>query len=468
MKEEKTGKKVLLLHAPFNKQAFGKGWVEKKSLAPPLGLLYLGSPLLRKGYNVSFMDLNVDHLTGEEFLAAVEKQDFILITCFDGTVKNVRQIIQVISRINERAVILCGGPYCNNTREFIEGSTITCAGEFENDIVDLLERITLKKSLNGISGLIYTKDGKLVENPGFPVVENLDSSMIPARELAAGKKYGSIGITRLNIALTMTSRGCPFTCSFCSTGSRIRYRERSIDSVVNEIKNLVRQGYRYITFGDDNFLCHEERVMKMMDRIIEENIKVRLIILGRVDSADRDLYMKLREAGVMAILFGIESASQDMLNFYNKRTTVEKGIEAINLANEAGIVTFGSFIIGAPFETREHFEKTREYFDEVPLDLMICNKLVYTKGSKLWDHAREAGLIKASEGTVTTGKRLSNYSTGEWSAIKNDLTGYFYRDPRRLLRLSYKLVRLGETRLVVKALLDINSLRNRLKATLFD
>ena len=171
---------------------------------------------------------------------------------------------------------------------------------------------------------------------------------------------------------------------------------------------------------------------------------------------------------MIAILYGIESANQDVLDFYNKRTTVQKGIEAIKLANKVGIITFGSFIIGAPFEREQHFNKNKEYFDSVNLDFMIINKLVYIKGSKLWNDAYKEGLIKESELNVMTNKRLSNYSSKELSAIKNELTRYFYNNRRRSLRFLYKVIRLGEGKLIIKILLDAKALRGRMNATLMD
>ena len=342
-------------------------------------------------------------------------------------------------------------------------------GEVEGYITRILDSLVSKQSLKDISGLIYEQNRIIVKKPGFMTVPDLDSSLPPARELMERKKYGFIGITRINIALIMSSRGCPFNCHYCANSSlNSIYRKRSVENVINEIKSLIGQSYSYISFGDDNFLLNKKRVINLMNRIIEEKIKVKMIVLGRVDSADLVLYKKLREAGVIAILFGIESANQDVLDFYNKKTTVEKGIEAIKLADKVGIITFGSFIIGAPFETKKHFDKNKEYFDLVPLDLMICNKLVYLRGSKLWINANKKGLIKKTEDNVKVNQKLSLYSSREWSIIKNELTLHFYKNPRRLLRLLIKVIRLGEAGLIFKMLVDIKAIKKRLRATLLD
>jgi radical SAM superfamily enzyme YgiQ (UPF0313 family) len=420
-------------------------------------LLYLASPLKKKGFNVSLVDLNVEHLQKEELINLIKKQDFILITCYSGTINNVKKIIKIINKVKKQAIICCGGPYCNTFGEFILGSDLTCLGEAEGYIVKILNTFILNESLEDIPGIIYHKNEKLVKNQGIMKTDDLDTSLLPFREIINKKKYGFIGNTRFEVAVMMTSRGCPFNCNYCSFIINTKvYRERSVENVILEIKSIVKLGYKYIGFGDDNFLVNKRRVHKIMDAIIEEKFKVNFFIQGRVDSADYELYMKLRKARVIMILFGIESANQDILDYYNKRTTVEKAVEAVKIANNVGILTLGSFIIGAPFETRIHFDNNKEFFDKVPLDLMYCNILTYFKGSKLWDQANKNGIIKDEENTVITDERFCNFSSEELSKIRFELIKHFYRNPKRLIRSYSKIIRLGQARIIFKALSFIN------------
>lgn len=463
--KEATGKKVLLLHPPFNQYTFGREWKENKSLSPPLGLLYLGSPLQREEFKVSLVDLNVDKFTKREFLNLIKNQDFILMTCYANAMNNIMKIIKDIKEVNKKGLILCGGPHCNITHEYVEGSFLTCVGEAEGYIAQILNSIILKKPLRGIPGLIYKKNGKIVKTPGVMKVDDLDSTLPPARKLAGRKKYGNVGAVRLDVATIMSTRGCPFNCHFCSHPLNLKkYRQRSIDSVVEEIKSLVRQSYKYILFYDDNFLLNKKRAYKIMDKIIQEKIKVKMALQARVDSADYNLYKRMRDAGVVAVFFGVESANQDVLDFYNKRATVEQGIEAIKLANKVGLITHGYFMIGTPFETKHHFNRNLEYFDTVPLDFMSCNVLTYWIGTQLWNDASNKGIIEKSELHVLADKRLSHYSSEELSAISSYLVRYFYMNPRRLLRIQYKLLRLGEAGIVVRELLRPKSLLKRLRA----
>lgn len=231
-------------------------------------------------------DSRKGRFTKKKFLNIIKTKDFILITCYANAMENVMKIITDIKEANREAFILCGGPHCNITHEYVEGSFLTCVGEAEGYITQILNSIIFKKSLKGIPGLIYKKNGRVVKNPDIMKVNDLDSSIAPARELADKKKYGHVGTARLEVASIMSTRGCPFNCHFCSHPLNLKkYRQRSIDNVVDEIKGLVQQGYKYLVFYDDNFLLNKKRAYRLMDKIIQEKINVKMALQARANSA---------------------------------------------------------------------------------------------------------------------------------------------------------------------------------------
>jgi radical SAM superfamily enzyme YgiQ (UPF0313 family) len=215
----------------------------------------------------------------------------------------------------------------------------------------------------------------------------------------------------------------------------------------------VSRGYKFLFLGDDNFLLNKKRAASIMDKIIEEGVNIKMILQGRVDSADYELYKKLREAGVIMIMFGIESVNQDVLNYYNKKVTVNQIKKAVKMANDVGIISLGYFIIGSPLETEKHFQKTKEFFDKYPLDVMLNGILFYVKGAKLWDDAHKKGLIKDDEFMVLSGKKFSNYTTRELFLKREELNKHFYSNIKRIFRIHYKLVRLGLMGFILKALM---------------
>jgi radical SAM superfamily enzyme YgiQ (UPF0313 family) len=324
-------------------------------------------------------------------------------------------------------------------------------GEAEEIIAELIERILFKKSVDDIPGLIYPKDGKIVRNEGVLSVKDLNKTKHASYVLAKNKDYGDFcGVKLKKFAGVMSSRGCPFRCTYCTYKGVIPYRERSAENVVEELVQLQKEGTEIVAFYDDNFLLNKKRANEIMDLIIEKKLKLKMFVQSRVDSADLELYKKLRNAGVVGVVYGIESANQDVLDFYKKDTNVKKIEEAINLANEVGLITHGYFIIGAPFEGENHFLTNKEFFDRVPLDWISVSVLAYLRGSPLWESALGAGLIKENEIVVQANEKLSRYSYGQWLALKDKLVEGFYANPERILRLLHKSIKLGMFDIVIK------------------
>jgi len=440
-KGDSQGREVLLLFPPLREHIYGDKWRPSESFTAPLGLMYLATPLIHAGYNVNFIDFTVDKLEKERYYTLVENADFILISCYTQTLMNAKRIIDEIKGVNKRAFIVCGGPYCSETENHVEGSDLTVYGEADIMIEKILDSISSKKSLDGIPGISYRRNGKIVRNPGILLVEDLDLIEPPSFGLIRNKNYGTLYSIRENgVMAIITSRGCPFRCTFC-TFQRVKYRERSIDKVIQEIKMREEEGAKYILFYDDNLLMRRDRVIELMDKIIEEKINLKIGIQGRVDLADYGLYKKLKEVGVFAMSFGIESANQDVLDFYNKKTTVKKVKKAITIANKVGIITYGNIIIGAPIEKNKHFEVNKKFLKEVPLDFLNVHILYYSCPSPLWNDARKKGLIDENEVVVAADKRLSNFSYEELIKVQAELIKLFYNNPKRILRIIYKVAR---------------------------
>lgn len=435
----KTGKRVLILLPPFHDHLYGEKWEKSESPFAPLGLLYIATPLVKAGYIVSIIDFQVDHLNKAQYFNNYKNADYVLISCFTFAYNNIQKIIHDIKITNDKAIIICGGPFCNETQNQIDNSNITVFGEADLMITKILELISEKKSLADIPGLCYKQKGKLIKNPGILEVENLDLVDPPLFNLTANKNYGYIyGIKLKNLSPIITTRGCPFKCTFC-TFHNVKYRERSVDNVIQEIKMRVDAGAKYIVFCDDNFLLHKNRVNAILDNIIRRKLKIKIIIQGRVDIIDYDLFLKMKQANVIMIIFGIESINQDVLNFYNKKITIEKITQVIENANSVGIITVSGLIIGAPSEEMKHFENTIKFFKRVPQDFINVNILRYQYPSPLWIQANMNGLIKDDEIIVYANEKSSNFSYEKLLKIQKTIIKSFYNNPKRIMRLVYKL-----------------------------
>jgi anaerobic magnesium-protoporphyrin IX monomethyl ester cyclase len=404
-----------------------------------LGLMYLAAPLIKAGYIVKFVDFTVDRLGKEQYLRELTKANFVLISCYSHALNNVKKIIHDVRRVNQNASIICGGPYCSDTQNHIEEADVCVFGEADLEIVNILDSFSTNKTLDMVPGLSFLKNGKPVRTGGTLIVDNLDMIEPPSLSLSKDKNYGHVYGEKVDsISAIISSRGCPYKCTFC-TGQKIKYRERSIDNIIQEIRTRKEQGAQFLVFYDDNFMMKRDRVIEIMDRIIENKFNLKIAIQGRVDLADIDLYMKMKDAGVIIMLYGIESANQDVLDFYRKMTTVEKIKKAIKLANKVGFITFGNLIIGAPIEKKNHFEINKRFLKEVPLDLLSVHILHYTYPSPIWIEANKKGLIGSDEIVVAADDRLSNFSKEELIEIQEEMVKSFYNNTKRILRLIHKV-----------------------------
>ncbi len=441
---EKSKPNVLLLNPPFRKLGFGEEWrFGSRSPTPPLGLMYMATPLLEVGYHVDFLDMNIQRLERHAFEQMAAGQQFVLMTCYTKNLANVRELIPIIRSVNPRACILVGGPHATLSGEHIKGSDVTVRGEAEHAIDEILQRISSESSLAGIDGLSYQVDGDTVCNPGVLAADDLDKSESAFLKLGKGLDYGYFyGFRFPGVSAIMTSRGCPFACTYCTHKGRIKYRERSVDSVMRELRAIEAGGYKRVVFYDDNFLMNRERAEAIMRRVIDEGIRLKFVVQGRVDSVDEDFYRLLRRAGVQCILFGIENPNQDVLDFYRKGITVRAIKEAIRTAHETGIYTIGYLMLGSPVETAEHFERTKKFVAEMPLDHIVVSVLRYDPGSRLHAEAVEAGQMGRFE-TVHANAELSRFSRPEWDAMRKELIRSFWT-PRRIARLCWRISRNGD------------------------
>lgn len=436
------GKSVLLLFPPMRDFLYGEKWRSTESPTAPLGLMYLATPLIRAGFSVRFVDLTVDRLSRNDYFRAFRNSDFILISCYSQALVNILKIIQDARAIHAEAYIICGGPHCNETQVHVDGSDLTVYGEADQVIAVLLDRISSSRPLDDLPGISYRQNGRLIKNPGFHTIQDLDSIEPPSFDLARNKKYGYIYGVKVNkMAGIITSRGCPYECTFC-TFRRVKYRERAVDRVVKEIEQRAAEGAKFLIIFDDNFLMRRQRVVEIAEEIIKKRIRLKIALQGRVDFVDDRLLKKLREAGVIILLLGVESGNQDVLDFYKKDINVEQARRAITQANQFGIITFGTFIVGAPMENLSHFEANKRFFKEAPLDLVSIHVLDYVCGSRLWDDAYKKGLLQKNEILVAADKRLSNFTTEELIRVQKDLIKSFYNNPKRIARLVVKFFRI--------------------------
>jgi len=394
-----------------------------KAEIPPLGLLYIGSSLEEKGHNVTLVDFCVENFTEEKLLKAVEKKDAVGITVRTLDIRSVAQISDTIKKYHPEIPIIIGGPHCtlDPKQALIDTHADICVkGEGEKVITMIADALEGKNSLNNIPGVYYVENKTIKSGPPAEEIKDLDTIPFPARHLVEHYRYGEVvagyNPTRGKVASIMTSRGCPYHCRYCVNDSINKtFRVRSSENVIKEIK-IIKKKYDFLHIIDENFFADLKTANEILDFLVEDDHGMNIWISGiRVDAADEKLFLKMKKAGVKTINLGIESGNQDVLDFYNKGTTLDQCRKAVHLARKMGFFTIGYFMLGAPIETEQHLKNTINFAKSLPLDNASFSPFAYLKGTPIWNEAVAEGKIKENEFTVLcdSSRGLGNFTTEE-------------------------------------------------------
>jgi radical SAM superfamily enzyme YgiQ (UPF0313 family) len=420
-----------------------------KGIAPPLGLLYIAKILEKEGDNVTILDFAAENFDEKKLKNALKKADVVGITIVTSLLSNSIEIIKVIKKTKPKIKVIIGGPHCTLIpRKALEDTKadICVQGDGEKVIIRIKKAILENGTLSEIPGIYYRDNNKIRKGPPLELINDLDAIPFPARKSVRKYNYGkeyNPKIKKGEFTSIITSRGCPFKCKFCSRNSisMKTFRTRSSKNVLEELKGVFKEGYKYVAFVDDSYLCNKKQAHEIFDGIIKEKLDMKFIIFGvRVDVVEEKLFQKMKKAGVTHVYFGLESGNQDVLDFYNKKTSLDQIRDAVNLCHRIGFFNVGSFILGAPIETKKHYEKTIKFAKSLPLDSVSFLPLKYVAGSDLWEEAVKQG--KISEGEYLTyadsSKKLGLFTHEEIVKYCTKANRDYYLRPKFMLRLLIK------------------------------
>lgn len=403
--------KIALIAPPFNlfKQGYGTRFNIKEGHLLPLGMAYIGAVLESKGHTVKIIDspplgLGIDGIIIRlrEFNA-----DIIGISVLTATAPVTKDLIVAIRKVFDTQIIL-GGPHitCFPREVLEEYRDVECTviGEGEETIAELIDVFFEKDKWWNIRGIGFIDStNKIVIAPPRPFIENLDTIPIPARHLFDNSLYCALPnqFKRKPNTVMLTSRGCPFKCTFCFQAGKFgpKFRRHSVDRVIYEIKKL-QQKYkiREITFWDDVFTLNKKWVFDFCERLIKERIGIIWTCLGRINTMTKELLDKMAEVGCWSIFYGIETGNQELLDVINKGFTLDECRRVVRWTHEAGIETRGSFMLALPGETPEMAIKTIDFAIELDLTYAQFLPTYPEPGTVLYDKAVEKGKFIKYEG----------------------------------------------------------------------
>ncbi|MEE2750439.1 MAG: radical SAM protein, partial [Myxococcota bacterium] len=276
---------------------------------------------------------------------------------------------------------------------------------------------------------------------------NIDDIPKPARHLLPQHSYRYLFATRPGFATMITSRGCPFRCTFCDKSvSGSRWRARTPSSVVDEMEELVRNhGVGFINIYDDNFTLDRKRVRLICEEILHRELEIEWKCEGRVDGVDPALLRLMRQAGCRTIAYGVESANRKTLELLRKDITVEQTIRAFSDTRSAGLRSLAYIILGSPGESSTDVRRTIRFVKEIDADYVQFSSLTALPGTPLYalgNHGKTSSVLGPVD-SETQRETCTSLSEEELDGLMRDAWRQFWIRPKPMFRLARDAVRSG-------------------------
>ncbi len=372
---------------------------------PPIGLAYLASYI--REYS-GMRDIVIVDRENPVKIIEKEKPDIVGMGSYSYNFHYANALAKDI-KDKMNVPVIVGGPHISALPHHIAKSNfdVGVIGEGEQTMLELMELHEKCGSLNQdkikeIKGIVYKNNGSAKITAQQPLIEPLDRIPYPARDLLDMEFYHTLRkgtFDRLGIySQLLTSRGCPYKCTFCSpTNFWRKPRFHSAEYVVNEIK-LLKEKYKAdgVLVWDDLFIADKNRLREIVRLLKSEGLsdKMEFSVFARANLMNDEMCMLLKDMNVTSIDFGLESGSEKTLRYLKKGTvTVGQNRNALKICKQYGMKTLGSFIIGSPDETEEDLRQTLELVKDKNLDEAYVLKLMPLPGTEVWDYAKKEGIV---------------------------------------------------------------------------
>ncbi len=371
---------------------------------PPLGLGYLMSIAARLGFEYEFHD--EDHHGRNFSLEGLIKDlrpdiyavSFMTPQCFEAARK-----IRMFNELTPHAKIIVGGPHpsalpMETMREMPEVDYL-CKGEGEKTFEDFLRFLAGKERIEQINGLFWREGEAVRANTPRELMDQVELDSYPVdweKIMEKGPYPQKLPYTpEIVPALSViTTRGCPFECTFCDEGSiwNRRVRMRSIDNVIGELTFLARKfNVRDFDILDDTFTLNKARVADFCRKA--EPLGIRFKITAKTKTVDAGMLAALKGAGCQLIGYGVESGDEEVLKKMKKKQTLEDIRRAFDLTRKAGIASYALCMVGNIGEDMEAVRKTARLIGEIRPDMFSCSIMTPYPGSENYKICNKNGWI---------------------------------------------------------------------------
>jgi len=372
--------------------------------APPLGLGYIAAVLEQNGFTrIRIIDCPVLRITPDDLRRIIKRfsPDFVGIQTLTPNFFNALNAAKIAKEEGVPIVALGGyHPTAMPDECLVLGKgnvDVVFRGEAEYSTLEFIQKMDDGKDWKTVKGISFMdKNGQVIHNPDAPFIKNLDSLPLPARHLLPMDKYRIFG-SSFPATSVITSRGCPYSCDFCSVSAfyKSKWRPRSPEKIAEEIRFLREvMDLKATAFVDDLFFISKKRVIKL----VKELKKIKDIYWGattRADAGELSLLTAMRKSGCRLVFIGVESGSQQILDNINKQTSLTQIERYFANAKKAHMDTLASVSFGFPGETRKTIINTVEWIiNKLDPSLALFTLATPYPGTEFYRRMSSLGKIK--------------------------------------------------------------------------
>ena len=463
----------ILISPPFD---FEKGnmWKEIRTLDPPLGLAALASWIRREGFSSKIIDCQIEIKNKKFFISELESllkreinPQVIGITCCTTTAYQTYTIAEICKHVHPYCKIVIGGPHATFATDEVIGKSfidIAVIGEGEVTLTEILQ----KKELSDIKGIAYMAFGEIKKTPPRERISNPDRLPIPAYDLLKINKYQPpIGSYKQLPSMIITcSRGCPGKCTFCTKTLGYEFFQKPADMIIKEIEYLQQNfNIRDIIFHDDTFTNDRKNISIFCNLIISKKIKLSWHCFSRVNSVDEPMLHLMKSAGCHQIMYGVETFDQKVLDFINKKISINQIEETVKITKKAGIDCRLAFMVGNPGDTVESIKNNIKIAKKIDPDLIVVNIATPFPGTDLFCWGESQNRITIHDWSKYSGNhailKIDGMTSDEIQMMYKKMYTAFYFRPKIIIKKLFKIRNINDLQILLIGFMKILSFFRR-------
>lgn len=367
-----------------------EGDLDSDFFQTPYGLFTLGAQAIRDGHQVKVLNLSGFAWPRVEEVLGALAADVYGMSCWTANRRGVGYVAKLVKELHPKATVVVGGPHATPFgREMLAHHPdidLVALGESEQTFSEILERVRSGSRLSGIPGTVYREGGEPQLAPDRPAIPNLDVLESPHRHF--------------DTHIVMTSRGCPWQCTFCGaeTSWGRGFRGQSIPYVVDSLAAaLERVPVKMIQIKDDTFTANRKRALQICQGIRQRGLSFLWSCDTRVDVLSEELLREMRLAGCQRLSLGVESGSQKILDAIQKKISVQEIVDAAEMAKKWGVRVRFYMMLGNRGETAETFRESLAFLERAKPHEYLFSCLSIYPGTTDFDDAERAGWLDREE-----------------------------------------------------------------------